>query len=75
MLLFFGATRIHAQSSDIYTTQTKLLIQSEDIKGKPFTAFSESDFMNLSLSTGEFLLKADMSNIKTGDRKLDSLIE
>lgn len=75
-LLFFCFTGINlsAQSSDIYTTQTKLLIQSEDIKGKPFTAFSESAYMNLSLSTGEFLLKADLSDISTGDRKLDSLI-
>jgi hypothetical protein len=76
ILLFplLAGKQLSAQSSDIYTTQTKILIQSEDSKGKPFTAFSESAFMNLSLSTGEFLLKADMSDIKTGDRRLDSLI-
>jgi hypothetical protein len=74
IFLFLAGAHLSAQSSDIYTTQTKLLIQSEDNKGKPFTAFSESAFMNLSLSTGEFLLKADMSDMKTGDRRLDSLI-
>jgi hypothetical protein len=74
ILLLFAGIHLSAQSSDIYTTQTKLLIQSEDNKAKPFTAFSESAFMNLSLSTGEFLLKADMSDMKTGDRQLDSLI-
>ena len=74
VFLFFAGVHLSAQSSDIYTTQTKLLIQSEDNKGKPFTAFSESAYMNLSLSTGEFLLKADMSDIKTGNRGLDSLI-
>ena len=72
--LFFTGVNVFAQNSDIYTTQTKLLIQSEDMKGKPFVAFSESAFMNLSLSTGEFLLRADMVNIKTGDRRLDSLV-
>lgn len=63
-----------AQNSDIYTTQIKLLIQSEDARGKAFNAFSESAFMNLSLSTGDFLLRADLAVIKTGDDKLDSLI-
>lgn len=74
LFLFLTGAHLSAQSSDIYTTQTKLLIQSEDNKGKPFTAFSESAFMNLSLSTGEFLLKADLADLKTGDRRLDSLI-
>jgi len=63
-----------AQSSDIYTSQTKLLIQSVDIKGNPFTAYSESAYMNLSLSTGEFVLKADMADIRTGDGRLDSIL-
>ncbi len=63
-----------SQGSDIYTAQTKLLIQSEDIKGNPFVAFSESASMNLSLSTGDFLLRADMSDIRTGDRRLDSIV-
>ncbi len=63
-----------AQNSDIYTTQIKLLIQSEDARGKAFNVFSESAFMNLSLSTGDFLLRADLAVIKTGDDKLDSLI-
>lgn len=73
-LVFRGAS-LSAQSSDIYTSQTKLLVQSQDIKGKAFTAFSESAFMDLSLSTGEFLLKADMADIKTGDRLLDSTLK
>ena len=74
IFMLFAGIQLSAQSSDIYTTQTKLLIQSEDNKGKAFTAFSESAYMNLSLSTGEFLLKADMADIKTGDRRLDSII-
>ncbi len=63
-----------SQSSDIYTSQTKLIVQSMDIKGNPFNAYSESAYMNLSLSTGEFFLKADLSDIRTGDGRLDSAI-
>jgi hypothetical protein len=65
---------LYAQSPEIYTAQTKLTIQSQDGAGKPFNIYTESAFMNLSLSTGDFLLKADLTVIRTGDNYLDSLI-
>lgn len=65
---------VFAQSSEIFTSQTKLIIQSEDGKGKIFTAFTESANMNLSLSTGDFLLRANLSITRTGDKFLDSVI-
>lgn len=74
LLFFISLNSFYSQSNEIYTAQTKLIIQSEDGKGKPFKVYTESSFMNLSLSTGDFLLKADLSTIKTGDQYLDSVI-
>ena len=74
ILFVFASEFTFAQNSEIYTAQTKLIIQSEDAKGKPFTAYTEFANMNLSLSTGDFLLRADLSVTRTGDRSLDSII-
>ncbi|MES2512691.1 MAG: hypothetical protein V4580_01050 [Bacteroidota bacterium] len=74
LLIFIFSNRFYSQSNDIFAAQTKLIIQSEDGVGKPFNVYSESALMNLSLSTGDFLLKADLSAIRTGDRYLDSVI-
>ncbi len=65
---------VYSQGSEIFTAQTKLIIQSKDAAGKPFNVYTEAAFMNLSLSTGDFLLKADLSSMRTGDRYLDSVV-
>ncbi len=74
LLFFISRNLVYSQGSEIYTAQSKLVIQSQDASGKPFNVYTESSFMNLSLSTGDFLLKADLSSIRTGDRYLDSVI-
>jgi hypothetical protein len=74
LLFLICLNKIYSQSNEIYTAQTKLIIQSEDGAGKPFNVYTEASFMNLSLSTGDFLLKSDLSSIRTGDNYLDSVI-
>jgi len=65
----------NAQSNELFTAQSRLLIQWEDGKGKLMEAYTESSNMTLSLSTGEFVLKADLSTLKTANLSLDSLIK
>ncbi|MBI3520740.1 MAG: hypothetical protein HY062_15485 [Bacteroidetes bacterium] len=63
-----------SQTSNIYLTEARLIIASEDKKGKAFEANTEYAYMILNLTNGDFTLNADLSNLKTGDRKLDSVI-
>jgi hypothetical protein len=74
LLFFISVNTTYSQSSDIFAAQTKLIIQSEDANAKPFNVYTETALMNLSMATGDFLLKADLSAIRTGDRYLDSVI-
>ena len=63
-----------SQTSTVYLTETRLIVASEDKKGKPFDANAEFAYMMLNLTTGDFTLNSDLSNLKTGDPKLDSSI-
>lgn len=72
--IIFGIRNIYSQTSTIYLSETRLVIQSEDKKGKSFEANAEYAYMVLSLSNGDFTLNAELSNLKTGDSKLDSTI-
>lgn len=64
-----------SQTSNVYLTETRLIIASEDKKGKAFEANAEFAYMILNLSNGDFSLTADLANLKTGDTKLDSVIK
>jgi hypothetical protein len=72
--LFIGKIGF-SQTSNVYLTETRLIIASEDKKGKSFEANAEFAYMILNLTNGDFLLNADLSNLKTGDLKLDSVIK
>jgi hypothetical protein len=74
VFLAFLSRNIISQTSSVYLTQTRLIIQSEDKKGKVFNAYADFAYMILNLSTGDFTLNADLINIKTGKKHLDSLI-
>jgi hypothetical protein len=63
-----------SQTSSAYLSQSRLIIHSEDKKGKPFSVHADFAYMIISLSTGDFTLKANLQNINTGDNSLDSLI-
>ena len=64
-----------SQTSNVYLTETRLIVASEDKKGKAFEANAEFAYMILNLSNGDFSLNADLSYLKTGDSKLDSVIK
>ena len=74
LLLVLVAGRAISQTSNVYLTETRLIVASEDKKGKAFDANAEFAYMILNLSTGDFTLNAELSNLKTGDAKLDSVI-
>lgn len=63
-----------SQSDNVYLSQSRLIIQSVDIKGKPFNVYADYAIMILNLSNGDFTLNADLINIKTGNKDLDSAI-
>lgn len=74
VFLVFLNKNIISQTGNVYLSQVRLIVQSEDNKGNPFTAYVDFAYMILSLSTGDFTLNADFINIKTGKKKLDSLV-
>jgi hypothetical protein len=65
---------VDAQITNSYLIQTKVMVESVDQKDSAFEAFT--DYSNLLLNTvnGDFTLKFDAADIKTGDRKLDSVL-
>ncbi len=74
VFLSFLSGKIISQTGNVYLSQSRLIIQSADKKGKPFTAYADLAYMILNLATGDFTLNADLINTKTGNRNLDSLI-
>lgn len=65
---------LKAQVGNYYLTQSRLLLISEDKAGKQFDANTEFSYMILNLSNGDFTLNADLSTLKTGNTKTDSII-
>ena len=74
IFITFISGKIVSQTSSVYSSETRLIIVSEDKKGKSFECNTEFASMLLNLTTGDFTLNAELSNIKTGDAKLDSVI-
>lgn len=74
VFLAFLSRNIISQTGNVYLTQSRLIIQSADKKGKPFNAYADFAYMILNLSNGDFTLNGDLINMKTGNRSLDSLI-
>lgn len=74
ILLIYLAFNLKAQVSNYYITESRLLLISEDKKGKPFDANTEFSYMTLNLSNGDFILNAELSTLKTGNLKTDSII-
>lgn len=62
---------ISAQTSP-YIVESKLTIQSEDQNRQLFEANTNLAYMILNITTGDFLLNADISTLNTGNRRLDS---
>ena len=65
---------IISQTPNVYLTQSRLIIQSADIKGKPFNAYADFAYMILNLSNGDFTLNADLVNTRTGNKKYDPTV-
>lgn len=74
VFLSFLSGKVISQTGNVYLSQSRLIIQSADKKGKPFTAYADLAYMILNLATGDFTLNADLINTKTGNKNLDSLI-
>ena len=64
---------VKAQSNiNPYTSETIVIIQSEDKNGNDFIATSKYGYMKLNTTNGDFLLNLDAIDLKTGNQKLDS---
>ena len=74
VLSIFLNSTLKAQVGNYYLTQSRLLVISEDKKGKRFDANTEFSYLILNLSNGDFTLNADLSTLKTGNAKTDSVI-
>ncbi|MEI6019854.1 MAG: hypothetical protein WCR21_01885 [Bacteroidota bacterium] len=62
-----------AQSGGAYE-MCKLILTSEDSSGNKFSAGTNKCYMVLNLTSGDFLLRADLSTLKSNDAKTDSLL-
>src|SRR4051812_25938809 len=60
---------VNAQSAT-----SRLVLISEDKYGKEIEYYTEGAVISLSMSNGDFTLNADFSDLKTGSRRLDSLL-
>lgn len=65
---------IEAQITNSYLIQTKLMVQSVDGKDSSFEAHTDYSNMVLNMVNGDFTLKFDAADLKTGNPKLDSII-
>lgn len=71
-IFLFNASH-QAQSGGAYE-MCKLVLSSEDSAGNKFSAGTNKCYMVLNLVNGDFLLRADMSGLKSNDAKTDSLL-
>lgn len=72
-LLVWVVAPVFGQTSP-YLVQSRLNIQSVDNYNKPFEASTDGAYMVLYTSTGDFVLNADVANLRTGDAKMDSIL-
>lgn len=63
------------QINSFYTTESRLIIESEDEKGKSFNANTEYAYLTLNTNTGDFILNANLSMLNTGNQILDSILK
>lgn len=70
----FGFLMVSLFSNAQSYIETKMVLVSEDKYAKEIEYFTESTYMALNIATGDFTLNSDLSDLKTGDRKLDSLL-
>ena len=63
-----------AQSTVSSYIQSVMVLISEDEQGKAIEYSVSNSYMLLNLSTGDFVLNADLSELRTGDKRADSLI-
>ena len=76
-LCFFFLVMSHfmdAQITNSYLIQTKVMIQSVDQKDSSFEAYTDYSQLILNTVNGDFTLKFDAADIKTGNPKLDTAI-
>jgi hypothetical protein len=67
---FFAKTQTNIPSF----IESTLILISEDKNGSAMKYSIENAYMILNLSTGDFILNADLSRLRTGNKKMDSLI-
>ncbi len=65
---------IEAQITNSYLIQTKIMIQSVDQKDSAFEAYTDYSQLILNTINGDFTLKFDAVDIKTGSIKLDTVL-
>jgi hypothetical protein len=70
VLVFFAKTQTNIPSF----IESTLILVSEDKNGNATKYSIGNAYMILNLSTGDFILNADLSGLRTGNKKIDSLI-
>ena len=66
---------IKAQTNISAFIESTLILVSEDKTGKASKFSVQNAYLILNTSSGDFTLNADLSDIKTGDKKQDSLVK
>jgi len=74
ILFLFSGIFCKAQNTVPAFLESNLILVSEDKNGHPTKYSVGNAYMILSLSTGDFILNADLSELLTGNKKQDSLI-
>ncbi|MBL4585937.1 MAG: hypothetical protein JKX84_02605 [Flavobacteriales bacterium] len=72
-VLAFSSLSAFAQQDYYYTVDGKMMINAS-INDSAISVVSKKVTVLIDYDTGEFLLTFDVSTLKTGDRKLDSLL-
>ena len=65
---------VDAQITNSYLIQTKVMVESVDQKDSAFEAYTNYSNLVLNTVNGDFTLKFDAADLKTGKLKLDSVL-
>lgn len=73
--VFTLTTTLNAQTPGDMFSESKMVIRSEDKFQKVFEATTESAYIILNNTNGDFQIKADAVTLSTGDQRLDSALQ
>lgn len=74
--VFFAVVLVNAKAQSTVSSyiQSVMVLISEDEQGKAIEYSVTNSYMILNLATGDFVLNADLSELRTGNKRSDSLV-